>query len=312
MAAIDCGTNSIRLLVLRSAGGQVSELYRDMRIVRLGQGVDKTKRISDAALARTLKAATEYASICASYGVLALRFVATSASRDASNAGEFQALIERTLGVRPEVISGEEEAALSFSGAVASLPAVSYPALVIDIGGGSTEFVVGSATGKLQAYSADMGSVRLTEKFPILGQSPSLGEQKQAREWVRAYLDRVCDAVPLTGLASVIGVAGTVTTVSAYALGLSAYAPELIHGASISLEQQRTACEYMVAAPTAEKAALAYMPEGRADVIAAGALIWDEILRRLAELNPGLSQVLVSEHDILDGVAHRLLRKVLN
>lgn len=323
VAAIDCGTNSIRLLILRSQGGQVRELYRDMQIVRLGEGVNETKRLSEAALARTLKAATEYERICASYGVSKLRFVATSASRDASNAAEFQVLIEKTLGVRPEVISGAEEAALSFSGAVGALPAVDYPALVVDIGGGSTEFVVGLGTGGLsigsnnvaelrdtgglQAYSADMGSVRLTEMFPILAQSPTAAQQVEAREWVRSYLDKVCAQVPLTEIATVIGVAGTVTTVSAYALGLENYQPTLIHGAAFTVEQQRRACEYMISAPTVEKTQLGYMPTGRADVIAAGALIWDEILKRLTSLNPELRQVLVSENDILDGTAHGLL-----
>lgn len=328
VAAIDCGTNSIRLLILRRAGGQLQELVRDMEIVRLGEGVDKTRRISEAALRRTVAAAQKYVQICLAHGVTQLRFVATSASRDAHNSGEFVAAIKAAIGVEPEVISGQAEARFSFLGAVGSLIGVAYPALVVDIGGGSTEFVVGSvdAAGSVQiqaAYSADMGSVRLTEKFPgftaatqgdaatqgnaAMQSAPYQAAVAQAACWVDEYLDEVAAHIDFAGIASFIGVAGTVTTVTAKALELTAYQPEKIHNAQLSFERQQAAATYMVDAPVAEKAALPYMPPGRADVIAAGSVIWQQIMRRVQAENPQLRGVVTSEQDILDGVALSLL-----
>lgn len=327
VAAIDCGTNSIRLLILRRESGQVRELCREMIIVRLGEGVAETGLLSEAAIKRTVEAAQYYAELCVHYGVQRLDFVATSAARDAENSGVFTEAIEEVLGVQPRVLTGAEEAQFSFAGAVASLlhdseggaegvgRGFSWPALVVDIGGGSTEFVLGAVDSGGQfdvaaVFSANMGSVRLTEMFPGFVSADS-SEIKLAAEraaaWVDSYLDEVAEIVDFTLVRSVIGVAGTVTTVTAKALGLTFYQAERIHGVSVGFSAQLAACRYFVEASLVEKQGLAYMPEGRADVIAAGAVIWERILSRLGKQASGVSEVIVSEHDILDGVAAALL-----
>ncbi|MCS4485215.1 Ppx/GppA family phosphatase [Gleimia sp. 6138-11-ORH1] len=316
VAAIDCGTNSIRLLVLRQTGGKVEELCREMEIVRLGEGVDKTRRLSETSISRTVAAAKKYAQICVKHGVSKLRFVATSASRDAENSADFVDAIKQTMGVVPEVISGEAEASYSFLGAVSSLTELTFPTLVVDIGGGSTEFVVGSLEekGRLtisSAFSADMGSVRLTERFAGFRAEPGslLHEEalQEATKWVDKYLDRVAKTVNLQEVTSFVAVAGTATTVTAKALDLDAYEPSRIHNARLSFAAHQAACDFMINTPVAEKAALAYMPPGRADVIGAGALIWSRILRRVGQVNPQVTQVVTSEQDILDGVTRSLL-----
>lgn len=317
VAAIDCGTNSIRLLILRSENGLVRELLRDMVIVRLGEGVDRTRRLSPAAISRTVAVAKKYAHICVEHQVTKLRFVATSASRDAENSADFVRAIKNAIGVEPEVISGDAEARFSFLGAVGSLTDIGFPALVVDIGGGSTEFVVGAldARGEVHikaAYSADMGSVRLSEKFPGFTAETDTLQYREAVEtaavWVGEYLDKVSRYVSFHQLRSLIGVAGTVTTITAKALDLIKYEPVKIHNARLSFARQQQAADYMVSAPVKQKQALAYMPVGRADVIAAGSVIWLEIMRRMQELNPALTQVITSEQDILDGVALSLLQ----
>ena len=314
VAGIDCGTNSIRLLVAdveRDENGvRLTDLTRQMRIVRLGQGVDKTGRFDPAAIDRTIDAVVEYERMISRLGASKVRFVATSASRDASNRDEFIDAVRSILGIEPEVVEGTLEAALSFSGAVSDLGAgVESPMLVVDIGGGSTELVLGD-TEVRQAISVDMGAVRVTEKFfadcdPEAG--IPLAHQERAIEWIDEQLDGAQKVVDLERVKTLVGVAGTVTTLTAQALGLAKYQPELIHGASLSLDQIDQAVRFMVDQPTKVKAALGFMPEGREDVIAAGALIWSRIVKRVVaratEQGSVIDHVVTSEHDILDGIA---------
>ncbi|MDK6830414.1 exopolyphosphatase [Actinomycetaceae bacterium UMB8039B] len=314
VAGIDCGTNSIRLLVAdveRDENGvRLTDLTRQMRIVRLGQGVDKTGRFDPAAIDRTIDAVVEYERMISRLGASKVRFVATSASRDASNRDEFIDAVRSILGIEPEVVEGTLEAALSFSGAVSDLGAgVESPMLVVDIGGGSTELVLGD-TEVRQAISVDMGAVRVTEKFfadcdPEAG--IPLAHQERAIEWIDEQLDGAQKVVDLERVKTLVGVAGTVTTLTAQALGLATYQPELIHGASLSLDQIDQAVRFMVDQPTKVKAALGFMPEGREDVIAAGALIWSRIVKRVVaratEQGSVIDHVVTSEHDILDGIA---------
>jgi exopolyphosphatase/guanosine-5'-triphosphate,3'-diphosphate pyrophosphatase len=305
VAAIDCGTNSIRLLVAEVDGatGQLVDLDRRMEIVRLGEGVDRTGRLAPEAIERTRVALAGYAARIDQLGADRVRMVATSASRDASNAGGFRAMVTSTLGVAPEVVTGDEEARLSFDGAVRGLT-VPGPYLVVDIGGGSTEFVVGAAGGSpavRAAISVDIGCVRMTERH--LGGDPPSPEQVAAaerdvsREVVRA-LAAVDHAVGRT----LVGVAGTVTTVAALALGLPAYDPDRIHHARISAADVRRITGELLAADVAGRRALPVMHPGRADVIGAGALI----LRTVVALT-GADSVIASEHDILDGIAWSLV-----
>ena len=243
-------------------------------------------------------------------GATRTRFVATSATRDASNSAEFVRQIKAVIGVEPEVIVGTEEASLSFRGAVGGLGgAARTPMLVVDIGGGSTELVLGSTSVK-QAISIDMGAVRVTEKF-FAHVDPSGGvpaeDQVRAIAWIDEQLDGAEKAVDLARVRSLVGVAGTVTTLTAQALGLTSYQPERIHGARLSAAQFDRAVRFMVDQPTSVKASLGFMPEGREDVIAAGALIWSRIVTRVlaraeAAGHP-ISDIITSEHDILDGIA---------
>lgn len=315
VAAIDCGTNSIRLLVAdaqRSADGalELKDLTRQMRIVRLGQGVDRTGRLDPAAIDRTVDAVLEYEHMIRHLGATAVRFVATSATRDATNRAEFVDAVRAVLGVEPEVVEGTEEAALSFTGARSALKASEpTPILVVDIGGGSTEFVLGD-TSVRQAISIDMGAVRVTEKF-FAQCSPDAGipraDEERAAAWIDEQLDIAQRAVDFDRVATLVGVAGTVTTLTAHALGLSSYQPEKIHGARLSLDDVDAAARFMIDQPQSVKAALGFMPEGREDVIAAGALIWSRIVHRVAERaatrGTHITHTCTSEHDILDGVA---------
>lgn len=317
VAGIDCGTNSIRLLVAdveRDENGvRLTDLTRQMRIVRLGQGVDKTGRFDPAAIDRTIDAVVEYERMISRLGASKVRFVATSASRDASNRDEFIDAVRSILGIDPEVVEGTLEAALSFSGAVSGLGAdVESPMLVVDIGGGSTELVLGD-TEVRQAISVDMGAVRVTEKFFADTDQEAgipLADQERAIEWIDEQLDGAQKVVDLERVKTLVGVAGTVTTLTAQALGLAAYQPELIHGASLSLDQIDQAVRFMVDQPSKVKAALGFMPEGREDVIAAGALIWSRIVKRVVtratEQGTVIDRVVTSEHDILDGIAMSL------
>ncbi len=308
VAAIDCGTNSIRLLIADSngadAGSPLRDVVREMRVVRLGQGVDATGELAPEALERTFAATADYAELIRRHGAKGVRFVATSASRDARNRDVFVDGIRDLLGVEPEVISGDEEAALSFAGASSVLPSRGKdPVLVVDLGGGSTEFVLGDSDGVIAAKSVDIGCVRLTERH--LRSDPPTPEQIAAAEAdVDAAMDLVARTVPLGRATAVVGVAGTVTTITAHALGLSEYDPALIHGASLDLETITDAATSLLEMSREERARLPYMHPGRVDVIGAGALVWRRILQRLAELGGGsITAATASEHDILDGIA---------
>ncbi|MFD9126071.1 exopolyphosphatase [Kitasatospora sp. NPDC059571] len=308
VAAIDCGTNSIRLLVadLDPATGEITDLDRRMVINRLGQGVDATGRLHPDALERTFAACREYAEVIAGYGVgpERTRFVATSASRDAENAAEFTAGVHGILGVTPQVVSGEEEAHLSFTGATKELAGGDFkaPYLVFDLGGGSTEFVLGTQDVRA-ARSVDIGCVRMTERHFAGAEVPTAGQIEAAKADVLAALDTAAEAVPLTEAATLVGLAGTVTTVAAIALELPAYDSQRIHHARLSYGQVREVTARLLAATHAERAAIPVMHPGRVDVIGAGALVLLEIMERT-----GAAEVVVSEHDILDGIAWSIAR----
>lgn len=301
VAAIDCGTNSIRLLVSRcDATGRHEELDRRMEVVRLGEGVDRTGLLSDAALERTFIATERYADIIREFGATRVRFVATSASRDARNRQVFEDGIRQRLGIDPEVISGEEEARLSFRGATDSLRhAHPAPFLVIDIGGGSTEFVLGNQV-PTAARSVDMGCVRMTERH-LVGDPPTAEHVTAACADIDALIDLAAQQVPVRDAATLIGVAGSVTTVAALALQLPHYDRMRIHGSVISADQIRDVSERLLLMSRAERAALPVMHPGRVDVIGAGALVLRRIVDRV-----GADHVVVSEHDILDGIAAAL------
>jgi exopolyphosphatase/guanosine-5'-triphosphate,3'-diphosphate pyrophosphatase len=301
-AAIDCGTNSIRLLVadVDPVAGRASDVCRDMVIVRLGEGVDATGAFAPAALDRTFAACRQYAAVLAAAGHPPLRFVATSASRDVSNRAEFVAGVHAALGVEPEVISGEEEGALSFAGAVRGLPDDAQgPYLVVDIGGGSTEFVRGEA-GPTHRTSVDIGCVRMTERH-LAGDPPTSVQVSAAIADIDAAIARAGEVVPFEGAGTLVGLAGTVTTVAALALGLDRYDAGVIHHSRIPAADVHRISDELLAMTTAQRAALPVMVPGREDVIAAGALV----LRRIVAAT-GAAEVLVSEHDILDGVVWAL------
>ena len=306
VGAIDCGTNSIRLLVADVDGPHLEEVVREMTIVRLGEGVDRTGAFSQAALDRTFAACDAYAGTIQGLSVERLRFVATSASRDVSNRSAFVEGVRDRLGIAPEVISGAEEARLSFRGAVEGLPAdlIAMPTLVVDIGGGSTEFVLGDRSdgggADVQAaVSVNIGCVRMTERH-LQGDPPTAEEIARVESDVAAALDDAARAVPLERARSLVGVAGTVTTLVALIHDLPAYDPEAIHGRGATLAQIDEVTERLLVMPRAERAELPVMHPGRVDVIGGGALVLRAIMRRT-----GLP-VIASETDILDGVARSL------
>jgi exopolyphosphatase/guanosine-5'-triphosphate,3'-diphosphate pyrophosphatase len=308
VAAIDCGTNSIRLLIAdieRSNGTtSLTDVVREMRVVRLGEGVDATGELAPAALERTFAATADYAELIREHGAEAVRFVATSASRDARNREVFVDGIRNLLGVEPEVISGDEEAALSFAGASSVLPILDgHQVLVVDLGGGSTEFVLGTAQGVIAAKSVDVGCVRLTERH--LRNDPPTAEQISAAEAdVDAAMALAQRDVPLEQATAVVGVAGSITTITAHALRLPEYRPDDIHGAELPLDTVRAAATDLLEMDRSERAGLPYMHPGRVDVIGAGGLVWRRILERLGELTGGrITTATASEHDILDGIA---------
>ena len=306
VGAIDCGTNSIRLLVADVDGPHLEEVVREMTIVRLGEGVDRTGAFAQAALERTFAACDDYALTIDGLGVERLRFVATSASRDVSNRAAFVDGVRERLGIMPEVISGAEEARLSFRGAVEGLPIddIAMPTLVVDIGGGSTEFVLGDRGGEgavdvEAAVSVDIGCVRMTERH-LHADPPTPEEIARVEADVEAALDRAALDVPLDRARSLLGVAGTVTTVLALVHDLSAYDPAAIHGLVATPEEVEAMTARLLALPRAERATLSVMHPGRVDVIGGGALVLRAIVRRT-----GLP-VRASETDILDGVARSL------
>ncbi|HYN30019.1 MAG TPA: Ppx/GppA phosphatase family protein [Dermatophilaceae bacterium] len=306
VGAVDCGTNSIRLLVADvGEDGRLRDVLRRMEIVRLGHGVDRTGEIAPQAMARTLAMTREYAGQCRELGARRVRFVATSASRDARNAGDFVAGVEEAFGdlaVSPEVVSGDAEAELSFRGATGDLVAsgVPGPYLVVDIGGGSTELVRGTHHVEA-ARSVDVGSVRMTERH-LRDDPPTAAQVEAAVADVRTALDLVEDAVDLHGIRTVVGLAGSVTTLTAHALGLPRYEPERVHLARLDAPAHRRAAEDLLTMARPERAALPFLHPGRVDVIGAGALVWREVLGRVLERSPGAA-VVTSEHDILDGIA---------
>ncbi|MFD9040172.1 Ppx/GppA phosphatase family protein [Streptomyces bottropensis] len=306
VAAVDCGTNSIRLLVADCdpATGELVELDRRMTIVRLGQGVDRTGRLAPEALERTFGACREYAAVMKELGAERVRFVATSASRDAENRDEFVRGVFDILGVEPEVISGDREAEFSFTGATKELTGrtdLARPYLVVDIGGGSTEFVVGD--GRVRgARSVDIGCVRLTERHLVrdgaVVDPPGPEEIAAIRADIEAALDLAERDVPLREAHTLVGLAGSVTTISAIAQDLPAYDSVAIHHSRVSHDRVREITEWLLRSTHAERAAVPSMHPGRVDVIAAGALVLLSIMERI-----GAPEVVVSEHDILDGIA---------
>ncbi|MGW2629982.1 Ppx/GppA phosphatase family protein [Streptomyces chattanoogensis] len=314
VAAIDCGTNSIRLLVAdltvpdsaSGAGstGELKELDRRMQIVRLGQGVDRTGRLAPEALERTFAACREYAAVIKELGAERLSFVATSASRDAENRDDFVRGVVDILGVEPEVITGDQEAEFSFNGATKELAGradVQPPYLVVDIGGGSTEFVLGDGSVRA-ARSVDIGCVRMTERHLLhdgqITDPPTPAQIAAIKADIAAALDHAEESVPLPQAHTLVGLAGSVTTVAAIALGLDHYDWEAIHHARIPLARVREITDRLLTSTHAERAAIPVMHPGRVDVIAAGALVLLSIMERV-----GAEEVVVSEHDILDGIA---------
>ena len=295
VAAIDCGTNTIKLLV----GALPDVAVREARMVRLGQGIDRTGRLDDAALERAFAAVDEFAALIAEHGATRVRFCATSATRDASNAATFVDGVVARLGQRPEVLSGAEEAALAFAGAVRALRETpAPPVLVVDIGGGSTELILGEGS-PTEADSMDIGSVRLHERH--LHSDPPTAAEVAA---CVADIDTALDACPVdpAAAATVVGVAGTVTTIAAAVLDLPAYDRDAIDQQVLAVDDVHAAVERLLALTVEERRALGYVHPGRADVIGAGALIWSRVLRR-----SGVDSVVVSESDILDGIGWSLL-----
>ncbi len=311
VAAIDCGTNSLRLLIADVDPGRhrLTDVTRRMEIVRLGQGVDATGMLAPAALERTMRVLGDYAADIAAAGASAVRMVATSATRDASNAADFSRGVHLTLGVAPEVISGDEEARLSFAGATAELAGASEqagpvpPYLVVDIGGGSTEFVLGSDAGPhvpLAALSVDIGCVRLTERH-LRSDPPTPAEIDRATADIDQALDKVAATIAVADARTLVGLAGSVTTVTGIALGLPIYDAARIHHARISAEGVDKVTKQLLGQTHEQRAAIGSMHPGRVDVIGAGALILDRTMQRF-----GFAEVVTSEHDILDGIAWSL------
>ena len=306
VAAIDCGTNSIRLLIAERADGRLRDLHREMRIVRLGEGVDATGRFSAEALARTEAALADYAVLIGEHSVRKLRMVATSATRDAANRDEFFATTASILGaVVPgsiaEVITGSEEAELSFNGAVGELDSAAAPFVVVDLGGGSTEVVLGDSDGVQASYSADIGCVRMTERC-LHSDPPTAAEVAAAREVVRERLAEALRVVPVEQARTWVGVAGTFTTIAALAQGMDTYDSEAIHLSRIRFGDMLTVCDQLLGMTREQRAALGPMHEGRVDVIGGGAIVVEELAAALGE-RAGIDELVVSEHDILDGIA---------
>ena len=307
VAAIDCGTNSIRLLVadVDPSVGRLTDLTRQMRVVRLGQGVDSTGEFAPEALARTFEALDAYAATCRLLRVERTRFVATSATRDARNRDAFLDGVLSRIGVAADVISGDEEAALSFAGVTSSISDSPAPYLVVDLGGGSTELALGDRD-LAAAYSMDVGCVRLTERH-LVSDPPTADEQAAAVADVRAALEVAMATVPVGQTGTLIGVAGSITSVTAHALGLTHYDPAKIHGAALSVERIIRSCNTLIAATYAERKAMPFMHPGRIEAIGAGALVWREVVTAVAQAVAAsggqLETVTTSEHDILDGIA---------
>jgi exopolyphosphatase / guanosine-5'-triphosphate,3'-diphosphate pyrophosphatase len=303
---MDCGTNSLRLLVADlQPDGTLRDVVRDMRVVRLGEGVDRTGELSAAALERTFGVLREYADQCRDLGAQRVRMVATSATRDARNRDEFTRGVREILGIDPEVITGEQEAALSFVGATGDLrsrPDLADPYLVVDIGGGSTEFILGGPDGPVASRSVDIGCVRMTERH-IRGDPPAAAELQAIVDDVTAALADVKRTVDMTAARTLVAVAGTATTVTALALRLPAYDPDRIHLCAVSLADVERIYDELSGMDARQRSALGPMHPGRVDVIIAGSLILREVVRVA-----GTGWMIASEHDILDGITLSLGR----
>nr|WP_242516910.1 Ppx/GppA phosphatase family protein [Corynebacterium mendelii] len=306
MAAVDCGTNAIRLLISEHSGGKTRDIHRALEIVRLGEGVDATGRFSPTAIERTRAALERYVEIMRIERVEKVRMVATSATRDATNRDDFFAMTSDLLGrIQPgavaEVITGEEEAALSFAGAVADLPADKGPFCVIDLGGGSTEFVVGDADGTIHgSYSANMGCVRITER--IMRDDPATDTEIEiARDYVHECLETVQRTVDLARAKTFVGCAGTFTTISAIAQGLETYEAAAIHGSVLRCDALMVLTNQLIAQTSDQRAAHPVIHPGRADVLAGGSVVVQGIIGVARDL-AGVKEIVVSEKDILDGI----------
>ena len=309
VAAIDCGTNSIRLLIADVSSeftpGRLHDVHREMRIVRLGQGVDATGQFVPDALARTRAALVDYAALLRVHDVSRVRMVATSATRDAANRDVFFAMTAEVLGsVIPgavaEVISGAEEAELSFNGAVGELDSAGAPFVVVDLGGGSTEVVLGERDVQV-SFSADIGCVRLTERC-LHSDPPTAVEVAGAREVVRERLGEALRVVPVERARTWVGVAGTMTTLSALAQRMTTYDPAAIHLSRVRFSELLPVCDQLIGMTREQRAALGPMHEGRVDVIGGGAIVVQELAYALGH-RAGIDELTVSEHDILDGIA---------
>ena len=311
-AAVDCGTNSIRLLIADVEGNSVVDVVRCMRIVRLGQGVDATGRFADEALERVFAACEEFAALIREHGPMPVRFAATAASRDVDNRDEFFAGVQQRLGITPEVISGDDEAALSFLGATAGVGSridagLPQPVLVMDLGGGSTELVVG--TGAVEAgYSMNIGCVRMTERH-ITSDPVSADDIAAVEADVDAAFDEAAKHVNIASAEALVGVAGTITTITSASLGLDSYQPDVIHGAQLRREQADRAVEGLLAATSADRAQLPYMHPGRVDVIVGGAIVYRRLVHRIEQAAGHSIPLITSEADILDGIAIDLARR---
>ncbi|OLO70997.1 exopolyphosphatase [Actinomyces oris] len=327
VAAIDCGTNTIRLLIAEAdrddfGRPRLEVLRRRNEIVRLGQGVDRTGLLDPEALERTLAAVASYAADCTELGVApggdVRRFVATSATRDARNRENFVAGVRRLLGIDPEVVSGQEEARLSFTGSLLGAgedegtpgagECAPAPRLVVDLGGGSTELVLG-VDEPSAAISLDTGSVRITERFLAGGVTPEA--EAAARAEVRGLLDEAERVVDLSAPGRLVGLAGTITTVTAHALDLQSFDPQALNGAELSPQAVLASCEAIIHSTPEQRASWGYLAPGRRDVIAAGALVWSEVVTRVMERTTAagrpLKRVTTSLYDILDGIALSLV-----
>ncbi|MEZ0352167.1 exopolyphosphatase [Mycobacterium sp. pR1184] len=303
-AGVDCGTNSIRLLIADVSEGRLTDVHRETRIVRLGQGVDATGQFAPEAIERARVALVDYAKLMKDHGVQRVRMVATSAARDVSNRDDFFAMTAGALGpVLPgavaEVITGAEEAELSFRGAVGELDSARGPFVVVDLGGGSTEIVLG-AEQVIASYSADIGCVRLTERC-LHSDPPTPAEVDAARAFVRERLEPALRHVPVEGARTWVGLAGTMTTLSALAHNMTTYDAAAIHLSRVDGENLVSVCEKLIGMTRAQRVALAPMHEGRADVIGGGAIVVQELAREL-RARAGIDELTVSEHDILDGI----------
>ncbi|MPY77996.1 MAG: exopolyphosphatase [Actinophytocola sp.] len=310
VAAIDCGTNSIRLLVAELMPNYdgtlfLRDLHREMRIVRLGQDVDATGRLAPEAIERTREALAAYTIAARRKGAERVRMVATSATRDASNRDDFFDMTEQTLGARAEVISGDTEARLTFTGAVGEQDPDDGPFLVVDVGGGSTELVLGEWDGRkaniLAAKSVDVGCVRITERT-LRSDPPTDAEVEAGRKFAAEVLAEAFDAVDVSRAKTWIGVAGTVTTLSAVAQELPEYDSERTHLSTLTPADLARTATTLLSADHETRAANPVIHPGRVDVIGGGALIVQTIAEELARRG-GPSDLVVSEHDILDGIA---------